>query len=283
MNGTTTPKDLLRKHGIRPLKRLGQCFLIDGNIMAKIVGMARLGKEDVVVEIGAGLGVMTALIGREAGRVIALEIDPVLIDILGAELRGFPNVEVVERDVLGFDFSSLTLAKGEKLKVIGNVPYHISSPILFHLLPFRDRIDSMVLLLQKEVVERVTASPGTKAYGTLSVILSMYFESSMEWTVPARCFFPAPKVDSAVLRMVARREPLMPLENQDFFQTLVRTAFGQRRKTLLNNLKRLWPAEKEIVPVLERLGIDGGRRGETLSVEEFGRLSNALFSLKQFS
>lgn len=286
MNGTTTPKDLLRKHGIRPLKRLGQCFLIDGNMIAKIAGSARVGKEDVVVEIGAGLGVMTALIAREAGRVIALEIDRVMIDILRAELQGLLNVEIVETDVLRYDFSSPPLGEGEKLKVIGNVPYHISSPILFHLLPFRDRIDSMVLMFQKEVAERITALPGTKAYGTLSVILSMYFDSSMEGTVPARCFFPVPKVDSAVLRMVARREPLIPLENQDFFQTLVRTAFGQRRKTLLNNLKRLWPAgpsEKEIAPVLERLGIDGGRRGETLSVEEFGRLSNALFLLKQFA
>ncbi len=281
-----TPKDLIKKYRIRPLKRLGQSFLIDGNVIEKIVRTAGLRGEDTVVEIGAGLGVMTSLIARQAGRVVALEIDRQMIPILEEELKGLPNIEIVEADVLRYDFSLLSESReaAPGFKVIGNIPYHISSPILFHLLESRNHIGVMVLMLQKEVADRLAASPGSKAYGTLSVILSMYFAISREFIVPARCFYPPPKVDSAVIKMAARAAPLVPLEDEEFFRRLVRISFGQRRKTLLNNLKGSLDlksfSERDILAALGGAGIDGRRRGETLTVEEFGRLSNSLVSLQ---
>jgi 16S rRNA (adenine1518-N6/adenine1519-N6)-dimethyltransferase len=286
MRETATPKDLLRKYGVRPRKRFSQSFLTDLHAIDKIVMAAGITGEDTVVEIGAGLGVMTALIAGKAGRVIALEIDRVMVSILKEELRDFGNVSILEKDVLTYEFSSSVRQDGGadppgKLKIVGNIPYHISSPILFHLLDYRRHIDSMTLLLQKEVAERITAPPGTKAYGTLSAILAMYFETVRAFSVPSACFYPRPKVDSAVIRMTVRENPAVPLKNGLFFQKVVRAAFAQRRKTLINNLKSstLWSPSngEDMVAVLNRLGIDGMRRGETLSVEEFGRLSNELF------
>lgn len=290
MKETATPRDLLRKYGVRPRKRLSQNFLMDVNAIEKIVRTAGITGGDTVVEIGAGIGVMTALIAGKAGRVIALEIDSGMVSILKEELKDFENVTILETDVLRYDVSSVPGQDGEavpsrKLKILGNIPYNISSPILFHLLEYRKYIDSMTLMFQKEVAERVTALPGTKAYGTLSVILAMYFETARAFSVPPECFYPRPKVDSAVIRMQVREHPVIPLKSGPFFQRVVRAAFAQRRKTLLNNLRAspLWPPSsgKELAGVLDRLGIDGGRRGETLGVEEFGTLSNGLFSLNK--
>jgi len=282
MTLTATPKSLLKKYRIRPVKRLGQSFLIDANVIAKIIRTALIDRADVVVEIGAGIGVMTALIAMEAKKVIALEIDRVMIDILREELKDYSNIEIVETDVLRYDFSAARRdAPLSKLKIIGNIPYNISSTILFYLLDYRQHIDSITIMLQKEVAERISASPGTKAYGILSVILSMYFKISREFTVPAKCFHPPPKVDSTVLRMVVRDEPLIPLKDKDLFRNIVRMAFGQRRKTLLNNIKNSplfhSSSHEKILLMLESLGIESSRRGETLTVEEFGRLSNAIF------
>jgi 16S rRNA (adenine1518-N6/adenine1519-N6)-dimethyltransferase len=283
----TTPKSLLKKYNIHPLKRLGQSFLIDANIISKIVKAARIEREDIVVEIGAGIGVMTALIAREAKKVIALELDKVMIEILQSELKDRSNIEIIETDVLRYDFSLLCQERVfPKLKIIGNVPYNISSPILFHILEYKQHIASAIIMLQKEVAERIVAAPGTKAYGTLSVILSMYFEISREFNVPSHCFYPPPKVDSALLRMVVRDEPLIPLKNQELFKSIVRMAFAQRRKTLLNNIKNSkvmhFKSLQDILLMLEGIGIDGARRGETLTVEEFGRLSDAVFKQTTF-
>jgi len=259
---------------------------VDLNAIDKIVRIAGITGEDTVVEIGAGLGVMTALIAGKAGRVIALEIDGGMVSILREELKDFDNVSVVETDVLRYDFSAPlrqdeSAVRSGKLRIIGNVPYNISSPILFHLLEYRSQIDFVVLMLQKEVADRMTASPGTKAYGTLSVILAMYFDISREFSVPAGCFYPRPKIDSAVVRMIVRDHPVVPVTSGPFFQQVVRAAFAQRRKTLINNLRASSigsrSPEENMAGVLDRLGIDGKRRGETLTVEEFGRLSNALF------
>jgi 16S rRNA (adenine1518-N6/adenine1519-N6)-dimethyltransferase len=285
MRETETPKDLLRKYGVHPRKRLGQSFLLDLNVIDKIIRIAGLTAADTVVEIGAGLGVLTALIAGRAGQVIALEIDDRMISILREELRDLENVSIIETDVLHYDFAA-PLRRDDravpcgKLKIIGNIPYNISSLILFHLLEHRLQIHSMVLMLQKEVAERITALPGTKAYGTLSVILAMYFVISREFSVPGSCFYPPPRVDSAVIRMTARDGPAFPLTSAPFFQRVVRAAFAQRRKTLINNLRfafhELSAGSGGIAAVLDRLGMDGRRRGETLSVEEFARLSNEL-------
>lgn len=276
----TTPRNILKKYGIRPLKRLGQSFLEDRNITAKIVSIPDIKSDDIVVEIGSGLGIMTAMIAMGAKKVIALEVDKYMVDILREELKDLSNVEIVRADVLKYDFSSACPEyPSKKLKVIGNIPYNISSQILFHLIEFRNYLSSMTLMFQREVAERIMASPGTKEYGILSVIVPMYTKPSLEMTVPASCFYPKPNVDSAVLKMIVRESPLFDIKDADFFLKVVKASFSKRRKTLLNNLKGsdlLKSSKKDVAGILELLGIDGSRRGETLTVEEFGKLSNAL-------
>ncbi len=278
----TSPRGILKKYGIRPYKGLGQSFLIDNNITGKIVNVMDIKDDDTVVEIGAGLGVMTAMIAKQARKVIALEIDPGLLDVLHEELKDVSNVEILKRDVLKYDFPiPLEDVASQKLKVIGNIPYNISSQILFRLIEFRDHVSSMVLMFQKEVAERIMASPGTKEYGLLSVITSMYTIPSKVVMVPAGCFYPRPKIDSTVLKMVVREKPRFEVMNADFFFKLVKTALSKRRKTLLNNLRSsnlLQSSKTDIDKILTRLEIDGQRRGETLTVEEFGKLSNAILS-----
>ena len=271
-----SPLKILKRHRIRPVKRLGQSFLVDNNITSRIVDASKIDGGDTVVDIGAGLGTMTSMIAERAKKVVALEIDPKLVNVLNEELKEISNIEIIHTDVLRYDFS-LPLGGSGKIKVIGNIPYNISSQILFRLIEFRDHISSATLMFQKEVADRITASPGTKEYGILSVIIPMYAVLSTIMTVPSSCFHPKPKVDSTVLKMDIREEPLYPLDNYDIFLKTVKTAFSKRRKTLANNLKDMNVARSKGVDVsalLDEAGIDGQRRGETLTVEEFGRLSN---------
>ncbi len=278
MQSMKSPRAILRKYRIRPAKRLGQSFLVDNNITAMIAESSGIEEEDTVVEIGAGLGVMTALIAPMVRKVMAIEVDPALIAVLRSELSGIPNVEIHHVDVLRYDFSFPLEGRG-KIKVIGNIPYNISSQILFRLLEFRQHISSVTLMVQKEVAERITAVPSTKQYGIPSVIISMYAAVSRLMTVPATCFYPVPKVDSAVVKLEMRDVPLHPIGKHEVFIETVKAAFAQRRKTLTNNLKGMAcirRAGTDIPSLLAGAGIDGGRRGETLTVEEFGRLSEAI-------
>ena len=276
-----TPREILRKYGVRPRKRLGQSFLVEPNIAAGIVALSGIGPDDVVVEIGPGHGALTSIIVDKAKRVIAVEIDEQMADILRRELKDAPNLEVVRQDVLDYDFTApLGNDPGRgRIQIIGNLPYSISSPILFRLMAFRDTISSMTLMFQREVAERITAPPDTKEYGILAVMTAMYTITSRVMQVPASCFYPRPKVDSSVLKMEMRGTPLCAVRDSDRFLSVVRCAFAKRRKTLLNNLRSsdLFPGGREqVMEVLCRTGIDGGRRGETLTVEEFARLSDAL-------
>ncbi len=274
------PRAILAKYQIRPRKRLGQCFLSDPNVTRKIVEAADLQRDDWVVEIGAGLGLMTAQIARRAGRVIAIEIDRGLVRILREELRTYPHVEIVHADVLKFDFLTIGEPLGRtKIKIVGNVPYNISSPILLRLLEARSRISTMVLMFQREVAERLVAGPGSKLYGILSVLTRLYTDPKIALKVSPRCFHPAPRVESAVVRMVVREKPVGEIEDDAFLRAVVRSAFSKRRKTLLNNLKgsSLVGIRGEDLPaVLEALGIDPACRAETLTPEDFARLSKAL-------
>jgi 16S rRNA (adenine1518-N6/adenine1519-N6)-dimethyltransferase len=279
----SSPSSLLRKYGIRPLKRLGQCFLCDRNIMEKIIRIADVRDTDSVVEIGAGTGVLTAMIADRARRVVAVEVDRMLVDLLQKELGDRGNVEIIHADVLRFDFSTAHPGgcqedRGQRLKVIGNVPYNISSQIVLRLLEHRHCIGRAVLMLQREVAERLAAPPGTKDYGPLSVQVALYTEPTLESRVPASCFHPRPDVESRIIRLDVRDEPLCSVDDADFFQRLVRTSFSKRRKTLLNNLKspQLALSNARINSTLAALGIDGARRAETLSVKEFAALSNLL-------
>jgi len=276
-----TVREILKDHGVRPRKRLGQSFLEDRNAIDKIVRIANIGEDDIVVEIGAGVGLMTECIAKRAGKVIALDIDPKMIAILRERMAPYHHVDIVQVDVLQYDFSS---AVGElpsrKIKIIGNIPYNISSQILFRLLAYRDHISSMILMFQKELADRLTATPGTKAYGLPTVLVSMYLLCSREMTIPAGCFYPKPAVMSTVLKMVVGESPQMDLADNDFFFEVARTVFAKRRKTLLNNLRSLKYSDMDMAKALRNSGIDSARRGETLSAEEIGRLSNALYSIK---
>ncbi len=276
----STTLNLLKKHNIRPNKHYGQSFLIDDQMFRKIVAAGRVQPGDTVVEIGAGLGVMTAMLSETAVKVIAVEVDPNLMDVLRENLLGKDNIEIVHRDILHVDFSEITQAiPGRKITVMGNIPYNITSEILFHLLEHRESIQTAVLLMQQEVAERLTAEPGTKAYGIPSVILSMYSDLETLFSVSNRCFYPVPAVQSAVVRLEFRTEPRHPLRDEAFFRQLVRASFAHRRKTLLNNLKTFRKIEKspdEIIAILSDLNIDGSRRAETLTLAEFAALANAL-------
>ncbi|HPL63613.1 MAG TPA: 16S rRNA (adenine(1518)-N(6)/adenine(1519)-N(6))-dimethyltransferase RsmA [Syntrophales bacterium] len=275
----TTPSELLKKYNVRPRKRLGQSFLVDGNVIGKIVRAADIRSGDTVVEIGAGIGFMTALLAERARRLTAIELDPDLVKVLREELRGCGNIEIVEGDILKYDFSRARSGGPSdgavKLKVIGNIPYNISTEVLFRLIDCRNMISAAVLMFQKEVGERITARPGTKQYGVLSVLAGMFLLPTRVMTVPRTCFFPVPDVDSVVLKLEVRNKPLVPLSDEGFFFQVVRTAFSKRRKTLYNNLKMM-TAAVPAAELLERIGIDPGRRGETLSIEEFGKLANAI-------
>jgi 16S rRNA (adenine1518-N6/adenine1519-N6)-dimethyltransferase len=274
-----TVKGLLRKYDIRPRKRLSQSFLIDPNITSKIAGLLEPGPADTVVEIGPGLGVLTGIIAPQVKKIIAIEIDPGLVEILNAEISR-DNVSIVHEDFLKFDFPRVVddcEPDNARVKVIGNVPYNISSAIVFRLLEFRHLISTAVLMLQKEVAERIAAGPGSRDYGIVSVIVSMYARIRREFVVPPGCFYPRPNVDSAVIKMTFRDRPLVQLENPELFRELVRASFAQRRKTLLNNLKNSrFHDSGQIENILDACAIDGRRRAESLSAEEFGSLSNEI-------
>ena len=276
------PRAILAKYQIRPLKRLGQSFLSDPNIIRKIIEVSDIRLDETVVEIGAGLGVMTALMARRAERVIALEIDRALIPVLHEELKKYDNVEILHVDALKYEFRT---RGGATLKVVGNIPYNISSQILFRLLEARDHISSMVLMFQREVAERLVAGPGSKTYGILSVLVRLYTDPAIVFNVSPQCFYPRPKVESAVVRMDIPEKPLIGVDDDAFLLTVVRSAFSKRRKTLMNNLKassRIGLRHDALLQVLDSLGIDPARRAETLAPEDFARLSNAL-SGRQFT
>lgn len=276
----TTPREILKRFNILPSKKLSQSFLVDVNTIHKIAAAGSVSSEDVVVEIGAGIGVMTKDIARIAKRVIAVEIDPKLIEILQDQLAEFNNVEIYSGDILKFDFALKSEYYKNKLKVIGNVPYNISSPVIFHLLSYRSVINHFTLMLQKEVVERLVSPPGNKHYGVPSVLLQMYADVERLFGVSATCFYPVPKVASSIISGDFREKPRVELADEVFFSRLVKASFAQRRKMLTNNLKNAKCLEglsdADIISALHDAGIDGKRRGETLSLPEFGKLSNIL-------
>jgi 16S rRNA (adenine1518-N6/adenine1519-N6)-dimethyltransferase len=277
----SSPKEIIRQYAIKPRKRLGQSFLMEQNVIRNISAIAQVTKNDIIVEIGAGIGVLTEELAQNAAKLIAVEMDDKLVEVLKDKLLKYNNVQIYSGDILKFDFGAIDRDGQQKIKVIGNVPYNISSPVLFHLLSFRKIIDSFILMLQKEVIQRLVAFPGGKDYGVPSVILQMFAAVEKVLDVPAGCFYPRPKVESSVMKGFFLERPLVELADEDFFIRLVRDAFAQRRKMLINNLKKSKLSEGfsdiDLKEALDAAGIDGQRRGETLSVEEFGQLSNILF------
>ena len=269
---------------MRAKKALGQNFLIDDNVLSRIVSCVAPGPEDAILEVGPGRGALTKLLAASGARFLAIEWDRDLLPLLSAEFAGAPNVEIGHGDILRVDLRQLLESRGagRKWKVAANLPYNISSQVLFRFLECSGLFERLVLMLQKEVGDRLVAPAGCKDYGALTVLLRLHFDISREFLVKPGAFRPVPKVDSCVLRFTPLERPRVEVGDEDFFRRLVKGAFSQRRKTLLNSLRSAGiGAEDDYLPAaLSRSGIDGGRRGETLSLDEFAALSRELQSGK---
>lgn len=275
-----TPKEILNHYAIKPRKKFGQSFLIDQGSIERIAQIAGVEHQDIVVEIGAGIGVLTERLAQKADRVIAVELDHQLVDVLKDRLSQYQNVEIHHVNILRFDFRKIAGPENQKIKVVGNIPYNISSPLLFYLLSFKDIIRSFTLMMQKEFIERLVASPGNKSYGVPSVILQMFSTVEKVMNVPAAFFYPVPKVESSIMKGVFHDKPKTELHDENYFVRVVRDSFAQRRKMIFNNLKKsnlLNGLEESLLKdALKLASVDGQRRAETLTLEEFGSLSNIL-------
>ncbi|WP_026688705.1 16S rRNA (adenine(1518)-N(6)/adenine(1519)-N(6))-dimethyltransferase RsmA [Alteribacter aurantiacus] len=273
-------KEILQKHKFSFKKSLGQNFLIDTNVLRNIVAAANITKETSAIEVGPGIGALTEQIAKQAGSVTALEIDQRLLPILNDTLSPYPHVRVIHKDVLQADLHTLIneeIKKKDDLVVVANLPYYVTTPILMKLLEEKLPLRAIVVMIQKEVAERIAAKPNSKDYGSLSIACQYYAKAETVLTVPKTVFVPQPNVDSAVLRLTIRDEPPVSVKDEAFFFRIIRASFTQRRKTLLNNLVHHFDAKKEkeqVVALCEQAGIDPKRRGESLSMEEFAKLSD---------
>jgi len=261
-------------HTIRAKKSLGQNFLSDPNYLKKIVDAAQVGPEDQVLEIGPGLGHLTRVLASRARKVLALELDERLIPLLRKEFSMILNVEIVQADAIDYPYEALQ----DRWKVVANLPYYISTPIIQKLVACRDKFTTLTLMLQQEVAERVASLPGGKEYGYLSVLVQLYAEPRIEFMVPPSAFSPKPEVNSAVITLTIRDRPAVAVSDEIFFVRVVKAAFSQRRKTLRNALKQLNVPAVKMAMVLIKTGIDLSRRAETLTVKEFGLLADYLSS-----
>ncbi|SOC44715.1 16S rRNA (adenine(1518)-N(6)/adenine(1519)-N(6))-dimethyltransferase RsmA [Ureibacillus acetophenoni] len=277
-------KEILNKYGFSFKKSLGQNFIIDPNILRNIVQHAHLTEESGAIEVGPGIGALTEHLARAAKKVVAFEIDQRLLPVLEDTLSPYNNVRVVHSDILKADVQSVIEQEMPDLKdimVVANLPYYVTTPILIKLLTENLPIRGLVVMMQKEVADRITAQPGTKNYGSLSIAIQYYGTAEVAMIVPKTVFMPQPNVDSAVIRIIKHDQPPVKVITEEFFFEVTRASFAQRRKTILNNLQSGLTKGKEkkqyILDALESSGIDPSRRGETLSIEEFGKLADALY------
>jgi len=278
-------QEILKKYGFSFKKSLGQNFLIDPNILRNIVSHADLTKDSAAIEIGPGIGALTEHLARAAGKVVAFEIDQRLLPVLADTLSPYDNVDVIHADILEVDVKQIfeeQLKDYKDVMVVANLPYYVTTPILLKLLMDRLPIRGLVVMMQKEVADRITASPGTKAYGSLSIAIQYYMQTEIAMIVPKAVFMPQPNVDSAVIKLTRREAPPVQVIDEEFLFKVSRGSFVQRRKTIINNLQSSLTngkAKKDlIIQALEKVGVDPTRRGETLSIEEFGKLSNELYA-----
>lgn len=276
-------KALLNQYGFNFKKSLGQNFLIDVNIIHNIIDASDIDANTGVIEIGPGMGSLTEQLAKSAKKVIAFEIDQRLIPVLKDTMSPYDNVTVINEDILKANIAqyvSDNLADCDKIMVVANLPYYITTPILLNLMQQRLPIDGYVVMMQKEVGERLNAQVGTKAYGSLSIVAQYYTETSQVLTVPKSVFLPPPNVDSIVVKLMKRDVPQVEVDNEDKFFKMTKSAFSQRRKTINNNYQSLFVEGKNkkevILKWLETSGIDPRRRGETLSIKEFANLYNEL-------
>lgn len=279
-------QDILRRHDFNFKKKFGQNFLTDHNILTKITQTAGLSKQVNVIEIGPGIGSLTQYLLEEAAEVMAFEIDKTLIPILDETLENYDNFTLVNADILKVDLATqIQQFKDASLpiKVVANLPYYITTPILMHLIESKIPFVEFVVMMQKEVADRIAAKPNSKAYGSLSIAVQYYMEASVAFVVPRTVFIPAPNVDSAILKMVRREQPLVEVQDEAWFFKTMHSAFVHRRKTLMNNMQAAFGKENkpEIERLLAQAEIAPTIRAEALSIAEFGKLADALLPLKK--
>ena len=278
-------KEIINKYSFAFQKKLGQNFLIDSNVLESIIRGAEITKDDFVLEIGPGIGTMTQYLCEAARQVVAVEIDKMLIPILEDTLSEYDNVEVINQDVLKVDIKSLAEEKnnGKPIKVVANLPYYITTPIIMGLFESGVPIDSITIMVQKEVADRMQTGPGSKDYGALSLAVQYYATAKVILNVSATCFMPRPNVDSAVIKLTRHKEPTVNVADEKLMFKIIRASFNQRRKTLVNGLKNspeLSFSKEQIVKAIEKIGKPETIRGEALTLEEFAELANAFTELK---
>ncbi|MCS4487852.1 16S rRNA (adenine(1518)-N(6)/adenine(1519)-N(6))-dimethyltransferase RsmA [Streptococcus sciuri] len=274
---------VLERHGFTFKKSFGQNFLTDTNILQKIVDTAEIDKNVNVIEIGPGIGALTEFLAENAAEVMAFEIDDRLIPILADTLRNFDNVKVINEDILKSDLQSRIKEFANPslpIKVVANLPYYITTPILMHLIASKIPFAEFVVMMQKEVADRISAEPNTKDYGSLSIAVQYYMTAKVAFVVPRTVFVPTPNVDSAILKMTRRKQPLVQVKNEDFFFHVSKISFVHRRKTLWNNLTSAFgkseEVKKRLTQALGKANIKPNVRGEALSIEDFANLADSL-------
>lgn len=272
---------VLQKYQFNFQKKFGQNFLIDTHVLDRIIAAAEITKEDFVLEIGPGIGTMTQYLCENAREVAAVEIDKNLIPILEDTLKEYENVTVINQDILKMDIGKLAKEKnaGKPIKVVANLPYYITTPIIMGLFESHVPIDSITVMVQKEVADRMQVGPGTKDYGALSLAVQYYAKPEIVANVPPNCFMPRPKVGSAVIRLTRHQNPPVMVEDEKFMFRIIRASFNQRRKTLvngLNNSPEIAVSKENIAKAIEELGESASIRGEALTLEQFAALSNLM-------
>ena len=275
----STIKEIREKYGFKFSKNLGQNFLTDKYIIDKIIEGTGITEKDTVLEIGPGIGVITAEAAERARRVIAVEVDSSLLPILEETLGEYSNVRIINEDVLKLDINRIIEEEqAERVKIIGNLPYYITTPIIMKLLDEEVKAESITVMMQKEVADRIKAGPGSKAYGAISAAVQYYCTVEKIIDVPRTVFVPQPKVDSVVLKFKLREQKAAVVQDKRLFFECIKAGFGQRRKTLLNSLQTVRGTSKEVIAAsLAAAGIDASRRAETLTLEEFGKISNEVY------
>ena len=269
--------ELVKKYNFKFSKSLGQNFLIDDSVPRDIVSGAEVCKDDLVIEIGPGVGTLTAQLLNTAKRVVAIELDNDLIPILSQELGDNQNFTLIHNDALKVDFNEI-IGDEQSVKLVANLPYYVTTPIIVKLLKEKYNFKSLTIMIQKEVAERMAAEPGNKDYGALSLLVQYYCDTEIVRKVPPACFIPRPKVDSIVIRLEKLDNPRVEVQNEKLFFDIIRNAFNMRRKTLWNGVKNIGLSKEKLEEAFDEANIDIKRRGETLSIEEFAALADAIYS-----
>lgn len=275
-----TTKDIVNKYNFKFAKSLGQNFLIDDTVLDDIVAGANVCEEDYIIEIGPGVGTLTVQLLNKAKKVTSIELDDRLIPILSEELKDFSNFELIHKDALKVNYNEL-IGDEPSVKLVANLPYYVTTPIIANLLNGGYKFKSLTIMIQKEVAERIDAEPSTKDYGAFSLLVQYYCNTSIVRKVSPKCFIPSPKVESIVIRLDRLEKPRIEVKDEKLFFSVIRNSFNMRRKTLWNAMKNIGLEKEKLEKAFEYAEIDPKRRGETLTIQEFGKLSDCIYDLKK--